>query len=83
MSDACHFTTMLNRGSRRLGVVLMPYLGRARAHHRGSVIAQTLLEGRGDPLSVATSLLPELPGTTRRRAAAHVARAWLSLSAAR
>lgn len=79
MGDGCQFTYMLSRGSRRLSVVLLPYLGRAQAHQRGATITQMLLDGRGDPLSVATSMLPELGEPTRRRAAAHVARAWMAL----
>jgi len=82
MSEGCRFTSMLNRGTRRLGVVLMPYLGRARARQRGATITQMLLDGRGDPLSVANTMLPELREATRRRAAAHVARAWLTLTLA-
>ncbi|RLB48084.1 MAG: hypothetical protein DRJ42_24010 [Deltaproteobacteria bacterium] len=79
MGDTCQFTYMLNRGSRRLGVVLSPYLGRARARQRGATITQMLLDGRGDPLSIATTMLPELGEPTRIRAAAHVARAWQAL----
>jgi hypothetical protein len=80
MSDVCQFTTMLNRSSKRLGVVLMPYLGRARAHERGATIAQMLVDGCEDPVTLCNRMLPELQETTRKRAAAHVARAWLSLA---
>jgi hypothetical protein len=79
MGDGCTFSQMLNQGTRELAQVLTPFLGRVMARERSETMARALLDGRGDPLSVATELLPELPAERRRRAAGRVALTWLAL----
>jgi hypothetical protein len=81
MGDGCIFTRMLEQGTATLGGVLAPYLGSVLARERGAYITQALLDGQGDPLTTAASLLPELPSARRRAAAARVAHAWMALTA--
>lgn len=80
LDDGCRSWSLLTQGSARVADVLRPHLGDVGARERGTRIAQALIDGYGDPESVANAFLPHLPTSVRRSAACRVAAAWLQVS---
>ncbi len=80
MFDECISQVLFMRGRARLALELRGVLDDGAAQELATRIVQALMDGRGDPMSVALSMLPGLDVATRRIVAARLAMAYYELN---
>jgi len=80
MGDVCLSWALFAEGRARVLGVLRPMLGEMAARERATAIVQALLDGCGDPATIAKTRLQGLDAELRQRAAARVAGLWIELS---
>ena len=78
--DDCLSTLLLHAASVRVADVLKPHLGELEALRHADRIAQALVDGCGDPETVARGVLARLSDTKRHLLACRVAAVWLEVS---
>ncbi len=72
MLDACISTTLMTRGCARFAQLLSPFVGAVPGQALAIDLAQALIDGRGDPMSAALSVLQVFPLEARRIVAARL-----------
>jgi len=74
--DDCLSITLMQITNMHVTTLLRPYLGDVGASRLADQIAQSLVDGRADPQSLAHSLPPGVPAEARRRITATLGALW-------
>lgn len=81
MLDACISTTLMTRGCARFTQLLSPFVGAVAGQALAVDLTQALIDGRGDPMSAAMSVLRVFPPDARRIVAARLVQVYAEATA--